>query len=147
MAIPRPRLIVIALGPLVALIVAVSACASSAGPGQSSAGSCASGNPSAYLAAARTVFIGVMLSGPTVGTGEGSVLASPARVRVLRYLKGSGPAEVTVTTGVARAGDAIIGNAEDIEPRAGQRWMIYTASRAMPYQTSVCGGTALDHRP
>jgi hypothetical protein len=84
-----------------------------------------------------------MLSGPTVGAGQGSVLTSPARVRVVRYLKGSGPAEVTVITAVTRDGSGVVGNGEGITPHAGERWMIYTTSRAMPYQTSVCGGSAL----
>ncbi len=58
-------------------------------------------------------------------------------------LKGSGPAVVTVTTAVTRAGSDVVGNGEGITPRAGERWMVYTTSRAMPYQTSVCGGSAL----
>lgn len=147
MATARPRLIVVALGPLSAVIVAASACGSSADPGQSSAGSCAAGNPSAHFAAAQTVFVGVMLTGPTVSTGQGGILASPARVRVVHYLKGSGPADVTVTTGVTQAGSAVTDNAEGIEPHAGERWMIYTSSRTMPYRTSVCEGTTLDRGP
>jgi hypothetical protein len=143
MVTSRPRLRAIVLGALSAVLVAVmaglSACGSSAGPSQGSGDSCAAGTPSGYLAAARTAFVGVMLSGPAVG----SVLASPARVRVVRYLKGSGPAEVTVITAVTRDGSGVVGNGEGITPHAGERWTIYTTSRAMPYQTSVCGGSAL----
>lgn len=143
MVTSRPRLRAMVPGALSAVLVAVvaglSACGSSAGSSQSSGGSCAAGTPPGYLAAARAAFVGVMLSGPVVD----SVLTSPARVRVLRYLKGSGPAVVTVTTAVTRSGSDVVGNGEGITPRAGERWMIYTTSRAMPYQTSVCGGSAL----
>jgi hypothetical protein len=31
---------------------------------------------------------------------------------------------------------------DGIEPIAGQRWKIYTTSKNMPYDTSVCGGSA-----
>jgi hypothetical protein len=113
------------------------------GPAGTSAGSCAGpGSPSGYMRAARTVFVGVMLPGPTVGIGGRSVLASPARMRVVRYLKGHGPAVVTVSTGVTSAGGGATGSEDGIEPRAGERWRIYSASRHAPYQTSICFGSA-----
>lgn len=134
------RLTAITLGALLAVTVA--ACGSSASPGHSSAGSCAAGSPSAYFAAARMVFIGILQPGPVVSTGQGSVLASPARVRVVRYLRGNGPAVVTVRTGVTRSGSGNVTSEDGIQPRAGQRWKIYTTSRLMPYQTSICEGSA-----
>ena len=79
-----------------------------------------------------------MLAGQTTDLGGLRVLISPARVRVIRYIKGSGPRVVTVVTGVS-TGDVI---AEDgIEPRAGQRWTVYASTLRMPYQTSICNGT------
>jgi hypothetical protein len=80
-----------------------------------------------------------MLAGPTAEVNGRRVLVSPARVRVTRYLKGSGPAVISVVTGVTRAGRVV--NADGIDPLAGQRWEIYTRSRQMPYQTSICDGT------
>jgi hypothetical protein len=133
------RLRLIALPPVA--VAAAVACGSSGGSGQ--AGSCAPAPPAGYLAAARIAFAGIMLPGPAVRSSHGSVLVSPARVRVTRYLKGGGPAVVTVTTGVTRTASGAASNAEGIEPRAGQRWTIYTASRQMPYETSDCNGTAL----
>ncbi len=42
-----------------------------------------------------------------------------------------------------RAGAAISVSEDGIQPQAGQRWTIYTASRSMPYQTSICEGTSV----
>jgi hypothetical protein len=109
------RLAAITLGALLA--VTVVACGSSASPGNNSAGSCVASSPSAYFAAARMVFIGTLLPGPTVSTGQGRVLASPARVRVVRYLKGNGPAVVTVITGVAQAGSGNVISEDGIQPQ------------------------------
>jgi hypothetical protein len=59
-------------------------------------------------------------------------------MRVRRYLKGGGPSVVRVQTGVVGPGSF----AEDgIEPAAGERWTIYTRSRAAPYETGVCEGS------
>jgi hypothetical protein len=92
-----------------------------------------------YLNDARLVFEGVMLAGPTATVGGRQVLAGTARVRVIRYVKGHGPAVVTVTSGVNQAGNGA--NSEGIEPEIGQRWMIFTASVHMPYETSICSGS------
>jgi hypothetical protein len=128
-----------------AALIAAAGCGSPPGPGGTSAGSCAARNPAALLAAARTAFTGVMLPGPTVRTGSGRVLASPARVRVERYLKGDGPAIVTVTTGIRRTdGDTVVSE-DGIQPQAGQRWTIYTTSQHAPFQTSICQGTVRAH--
>jgi len=83
-----------------------------------------------------------MLPGPTVRAGPGDVLTSPARVRVEEYLKGGGPRVVTVVTGVTRTGDEVTSASEGIMPLAGQRWLIYATTRTMPYDTSVCSGSA-----
>jgi hypothetical protein len=104
----------------------------------SSAGSCAESSPAQYLARARVIFVGIMLAGRTADIGGARVLVSPARVRVMRYLKGGGPGIVTVATGVT-SGNTV--NEDGIEPQAGQPWRIYTVSRRMPYQTSICDGS------
>ena len=131
--------------PIAALAVACSNSthASSEGSGNgTSAGLCATATASEYFAAARIVFTGTMLPGPTAELGSHRVLASPARVAVIRYLKGDGPKTVTVATGVARDGDGGGAVSEDgIQPRAGQHWKIYTSSSRMPYDTSICGGS------
>ena len=99
------------------------------------------GEPSVYLPWAKIVFVGVMLPGPTVSMGQGDVLTSPARVRVVRFLKGDGPGVVTVVTGVAKAGSGAAVNEDGIQALAGQRWQIYATTRNMPYQTSICDGS------
>ena len=108
------------------------------------ADSCTAASPPAYLDQARTVFTGTALPGPTAGAGSaGAVLVSPARFRVLSYLKGSGPGVVTVQTALTIRGNAVAAVEDGIEPRAGQRWRIYSASLHMPYQTSACGGSCV----
>jgi len=79
------------------------------------------GTASAYLALARVVFIGTALPGPVLDAGSaGAVLASPARFRVVRYLKGSGPRVVTVATALSGRGDAVTAD-EDGRARAAPR--------------------------
>lgn len=63
-----------------------------------SAGACGGPAASAYFAGARMVFTGTMLPGPAADVGGHSVLVSPTRARVTRYLKGHGPWVVTVRT-------------------------------------------------
>lgn len=104
--------------------------------GTGSGASCAYFTQPAYLAQARVVFVGTTLPGRTVLDG---LLASPARIRVSQYLKGSGPAVVTVETAASSSGDTMSG--EGIMARAGQRWKIYTTSRHLPYATDVCSGS------
>jgi hypothetical protein len=111
-------------------------------PGGTSAGSCAAGSPPAYLASAKIVFVGVMLPGPTVSMAQGNVLTSPARVRVVRYLKGDGPRVVTVVTGVSKNGSGVAVSEDGIQALAGQRWQIYVTTGKMPYETSICSGSA-----
>src|SRR5947209_7658479 len=102
--------------------------------------SCAGLSPAAQFAAARRVFVGQMLPGRT--TARGRVLASPARMRVERYLKGHGPATVTVHTAVTVERHRVRITEDGIEPRAGERWKIYTNSRREPFDTSICAGSA-----
>ena len=50
------------------------------------------GEPSVYLPWAKIVFVGVMPPGPTVSMGQGDVLTSPARVRVVSFSRVTGRA-------------------------------------------------------
>ncbi|HEY7433450.1 MAG TPA: hypothetical protein VH641_22250 [Streptosporangiaceae bacterium] len=106
------------------------------GGGTGGAASCAYLTQPAYLAQARVVFVGTTLPGRTVLDG---LLVTPARIRVSRYLKGSGPAVVTVQTAASPSGTTM--NGEGIMARAGQRWVVYTISRQQPYATDVCSGS------
>jgi hypothetical protein len=127
----------------------LTACASTGGSGEAgsgagAAGSCIAASPSAELARARVVFIGTALPGPMADAGSaGAVLASPARFRVARYVKGSGPSMVTVQTALTIEGNGVIANEDGIAPRAGQRWTIYTTSLRMPYHASDCTGSCV----
>jgi hypothetical protein len=130
--------------PIAALAVGCSNLthASSGGSGNgTSAGLCAAAAAPEYFAGARIVFTGTMLPGLMVDLGGHQVLVSPARVRVIRYLKGNGPKIVTVATGVVRDGDGGAVSEDGIQPWAGQHWKIYTSSSRMPYETSICGGS------
>ena len=104
----------------------------------SSSASCVGLFPGAQYAGARTVFVGTMLPGPTAPVGDQQVLSSPAQVQVSRYLKGSGPATVSVQTAVS--GQVV--SSDGIEPKAGQQWEIYSNSVRSPFQTSDCAGSA-----
>jgi hypothetical protein len=106
------------------------------------AASCAALSPAAQFAGARRVFVGEMLAGPTARMGSRQVLAAPARMRVARYLKGHGPRTVTVDTAVTVDRHGITVAEDGIEPRAGQRWKIFTNSRHQPFDTSICAGSA-----
>ena len=128
------------LAALATVIMTTAACGGPAAGGQASAGSCG-GNGSGYLASAKVAFIGDMLPGAHDDSG---LLTSPAKVRVVRYLKGHGPAVVTVETGVTTNDDGTAVNAEGVQAKAGERWTIYARSASMPYQTDVCSGSAQD---
>jgi hypothetical protein len=75
------------------------------------------------------------LEGPT-GTGV-------QRFRVLRYLKGGGPAVIRVATGVARNRDGSgWTSSEGLFVRRGERWRIFSNSSARGIvRTSVCDGS------
>jgi hypothetical protein len=102
------------------------------------AASCAGLSPAQRFVAAHRVFVGVLLPGPATRTG---VLSSPARMRVERYLKGRGPKTVRVQTAITIERDGTAVGEDGIEPRAGERWKIYTESRREPFATSICGGS------
>jgi hypothetical protein len=128
------------------VLAMLAGCGSNGAATVSSGGACGgpvSPSASQYLASATVAFVGVMLPGSDVNVGSGQALTSPARVRVVRWLKGSGPSVVTVATGVTRNSAGVAENEEGIMPRAGQRWVIYATSKQMPYQTSVCSGSAV----
>jgi hypothetical protein len=136
MAGTRPRA---ACAALLALpLSAVIASCGSPPSHQTSGGSCAADTAAGYFARAQVVFVGTMLAGGTADVAGHRVLVSPARVHVMRYLKGHGPGVVSVTTGVTYQN---VVNEDGIEPLAGQHWKIYTQSPRMPYQTSICDGT------
>jgi hypothetical protein len=125
---------------LVAAVLLPAACSGTPAerPTQGSAASCAAVLHAEQLAQARVVAAGLMLPGPTVRLGGRDVLISPARMRVRRYLKGSGPAIVRVQTGVVGPGSM---GEDGIDPAAGERWTIYTRSRRQPYATGICEGS------
>lgn len=136
----RSRRLMAGLGSIFA--VTASACSSPAGHTQTGSGaSCLPRTQSQYLAMARTVFEGYMLQGPAI---DGS-LASPAKLRVVRYLKGTGPQIVTVVTAATESGNNVLTSEDGIQPQAGQRWKIYTTTKSMPYQTSVCAGSSQEN--
>ena len=92
---------------------------------------------------ARLVFVGRMLPGPSTSLDRAHVLGSPASVRVLRYLKGSGPTTVKVRTAVTIKNRGVTVAEDGIEPQVGEIWKIYTDSRGQPLDTSICGGSKL----
>lgn len=78
------------------------------------------------------------LAGLTARVGNQSALTSPARMRVLRYVKGSGPTVVSVGTAVTRGGRI---TEDGIVPHRGERWEIFSDSQRSPYATSICDGS------
>lgn len=126
------------LGLLVAGCGSVQVAATPVRDTTGTAASCAAVSPAEEFAAARVVFVGVMLPGPATQDG---VLGSPARMRVERYLKGHGPRVVRVVTALRIEPGGITGGSEGIFPKAGQRWKIYADSRRQPFATSVCSGS------
>jgi hypothetical protein len=136
-----PRKMLMILGAPVAATVSACGSSSNAGVTSGNGASCASRSASAYLASAQIAFIGIMLPGPAASTGQGNVLISPARVRVTRYLKGSGPHIVTVITAVTRNGSTTSVNEDGIQAFPGQSWRIYGTTQHMPYMTSICAGS------
>jgi hypothetical protein len=105
------------------------------------AASCADLRPAQELAAARLVLLGRMLPGPSAVVDGREVLGSPARVRVMRYLKGAGPRTVRVSSAVTIARNGLTVAEDGIEPQAGEVWELYTQSRKQPYVASICGGS------
>jgi hypothetical protein len=122
-------------------IITIGGCANSS-PHDSSSGDCAKVSPAKYLAQAQVAFTGIMMAGPTTQIDGRTVLVSPAKVRVSHYEKGGGPEIVQVVTGVVSANTV---NADGIQPRIGQRWRIYSPSKATPFDTSICAGSSPLH--
>lgn len=91
-----------------------------------------------HFAHARLVIVGTMAAGPTATVRGRSVLVSPARMRVTRYLKGAGPPMVKIVT---RVQNGNIIKRTGIEPQSGQEWVIFTRSMRMPYHTTTCQGS------
>jgi hypothetical protein len=107
------------------------------------AASCAAASPAQQFAMARLVFVGRMLPGPSTSLDRPRVLGSPATVLVVRYVKGSGPRTVKVTTAVMITNRGVTVDEDGIEPQIGEIWKIYTDSRHPPFDTSICGGSAM----
>lgn len=131
--------------------VSLAACGAVADAGVSPSGtrtqavtaSCVGLTPAQQFKAAHVVFEGTMLSGPTARVGGQRALRSPARIRVIGYVKGHGPAVVRVDTGSAAGGGGIVISEDGIEPVAGQDWRIYSDSSRQPFTTSICAGSRL----
>ncbi len=109
---------------------------------QLSAGSCAGSSASEQFARAKVVILGTMLPGPALTFGPRRLLTSPARMRVLRYLKGGGSRIIRVVTAVTASGNTVRESEDAIMPTAGERWKIFSDSRRSPLATSVCAGSA-----
>ncbi len=90
---------------------------------------------------ARVVFLGRMLPGTATSLDRRRVLGSPATMRMLGYLKGTGPQTVRVRTGATITANGVTVAEDGIEPQVGEIWKIYTGSRHQPYDTSICGGS------
>src|ERR1700750_2601355 len=89
------------------------------------AASCVGLSPAQELSMARLVFLGRMLPGASTELGGHQVLGSPATVRVLRYLKGSGPTRVKVNTAATITNTGVTVAEDGIEPQVGEVWKIY----------------------
>lgn len=85
------------------------------------------------LAAADAVFEGFVVRGS----------GSPARLKVLRYIKGSGPKELSVETGSIRNRDGTTTSTSvGIRPLPGETWLIYgLGTRTGAVITSSCAGS------
>ena len=85
--------------------------------------SCSYSTEQQLRARAQVIFVGVALDGPAT---EDGFLVSPARFRVLRYLKSRGPRVVRVTTAVSRQSNGTYAYlSESVLARAGEPWRIY----------------------
>ena len=99
--------------------------------------SCSYSTEQQLRARAQVIFVGVALDGPTTADG---FLVSPARFRVLRYLKSRGPRIVRVTTGVSRSYGYL--SAASVFAKAGERWRVYGRRNATgTVVTAPCSGS------
>lgn len=85
------------------------------------------------LADADIVFEGLVIRGPF----------SPARLKVLRYIKGSGPTERAVDTENTKNPDGTITlSSTGISPHRGETWLIYGLGTVKGIvTTSACAGS------
>ncbi len=88
------------------------------------------------------MFEGRFTPGSSAAINGRQVLASPAWLKVSRYLKGHGPDLVQVQTALASVGGVDRFAEDGITPSAGQRWKIYSSSSSSPFATSACAGSA-----
>jgi hypothetical protein len=139
----KPSISALAAGLLIAGCGAATASRQAVAPARHTAvaASCVGLTPAQALAMARLVLVGRMLPGPSTSLGHRQVLGSPATVRVQRYLKGSGPRTVRVTTAATIKNEGVAVAEDGIEPQVGEIWKIYTGSRRQPLHTSICGGS------
>jgi hypothetical protein len=74
---------------------------------------------------------------------EGPTATGVQRFRVLRYLKGGGPAVIRVATGVARDPDGSwVASGEGLFVRRGERWRIFARGPSRRIlRTSICDGS------
>lgn len=103
--------------------------------------SCAAVSLKQDMKHARLVFDGKLLRGQTALVGSSSILTSPARVEVFRYLKGHGPKVVRIQTAVTRRDGGTTVGEDGIQARAGERWRIFTDGNTQPLPTSMCSGS------
>src|SRR4051794_24062548 len=101
---------------LLAALVAASAALVALAPSAAGAATCATSR--AATAASDVTFDGIVLSGPRLGV-TGDVL-SPARLQVVRYLKGHGPRVVRVATGFRQGLAGIGASAGPFTPEPGE---------------------------
>lgn len=120
-------LIVASLRAAVAVLVMVTLMPGAAGA------MCLPATDAERLAAAEFVFEGLVVRGPY----------SPARLNVLRYIKGSGPREVSVETGSMKNRDGTVTSSSvGISPHPGETWLIYgLGTRKGAVITSTCAGS------
>jgi len=116
----------------IALLAAAVAAVVLAGSAQAS---CVPSTVAENRARASVIFDGVALEGPT-RTGV-------QRFRVIRYLKGSGPAVVRVNTGhIRRADGSGTLSSVSLMVKRGERWRIYARGSATGIlQSNMCTGS------
>jgi hypothetical protein len=125
-----------------ACVVAIGLSAAMFSPSAFSA-SCVPATEDQLQKRAQVIFKGRALPGPTVEGRDGGELLSPARFRILRYIKGRGPDLVTVPTATERDGGGYATSSGGIQPRPDERWRILGtwSNRHKTVLTDVCSGS------
>lgn len=102
---------------------------------------CAATPLAEQAAKAPVIVTATALPGATARGGVG--LLSPARFRVVRYDKGSGPGTIDVATALSKNADGTLAiGSEAINPLAGQRWMLWGSfAPSGVFTTSTCLGS------